>query len=115
MSSKKTLEQRVNEKEQRLNEMLEKAKAYQQQLKLLQEQKNAEERKARTHRLIEVGATVESVLGKPIMEEDLPKLKTWLQLQEEKGKYFSRALGKNTLEREKEEEILPLPENNSVT
>lgn len=36
MSSKKTLEQRVEEKQEQLNEMLKKAKEYEAQLKILQ-------------------------------------------------------------------------------
>ena len=52
----------------------------------------AQERKARNHRLIEVGATVESVLGRPIEKEDLPKLQKFLQDQEDRGGWFNKAM-----------------------
>lgn len=55
--------------------------------------KNREqERKKRTKRLIEVGATVEKVLGRPIEQEELPKLLNFLKQQEERGQYFSKAM-----------------------
>lgn len=58
--------------------------------------KNREqERKKRTHRLIEVGGAVESVLGRPIEKEDLPKLIAFLQEQERRGQYFSKAMSDN--------------------
>ena len=42
--------------------------------KLLQEKK-ALERKARTKRLLETGAIIESVLGRPVEEEDIEPIK----------------------------------------
>lgn len=51
-----------------------------------------QERKARTHRLIEVGGAVESVLGRPIEHEDLPRLIAFLQEQERRGQFFSKAM-----------------------
>lgn len=38
------------------------------------------------------GGAVESVLGRPIEEDELPKLITFLQRQERNGKYFSKAM-----------------------
>lgn len=61
----------------------------------LNAEKKDEEARARTHRLIEVGAAVESVLGCPVTKEDLPKLIAFLKRQEANGKYFSRAMGKH--------------------
>ena len=55
-------------------------------------QKASDERKKRTKRLIEVGAAVESVLKQPIEKEDLPKLIHFLEQQEERGNYFSKAM-----------------------
>ena len=51
-----------------------------------------EERNKRTKRLVKLGGAVESVLGKPIEEEDLPKLLNFLYKQEKNGKYFSKAM-----------------------
>ena len=42
---------------------------------------------------IEVGAAVESVLGKAIEKDDIPKLIGFLNKQEQNGKYFSTAMG----------------------
>lgn len=62
------------------------------QKRMLESRKKVEDRKARTKRLIHIGAEVESVLGKPIEDEDLSKLKKFLLDQEARGKYFSRAM-----------------------
>lgn len=47
--------------------------------KKLQQQKNALERKARTKRLIETGALIESVLGRPIEQEDIEPIKKLIE------------------------------------
>ena len=56
--------------------------------------KKAEESKKRTHRLCQIGGAVESVLGAPIEEEDIPKLIGFLKRQEANGKFFSKAMQK---------------------
>ena len=43
--------------------------------KKLQQQQKALERKARTKRLIETGALIESVLGRPVEQEDIEPIK----------------------------------------
>lgn len=58
----------------------------------LEAQERDNERKARTKRLIEIGGAVESVLGKPIYQEDLPKLIGFLKEQENRGNFFSKAM-----------------------
>lgn len=75
MIALKSYDERIAElnakKEQKEKELAElKAK----ERKLLQEKK-ALERKARTKRLIETGAIVESVLGRPVEEEDIEPIK----------------------------------------
>ncbi|HAT02834.1 MAG TPA: relaxasome subunit MobC [Oribacterium sp.] len=62
--------------------------------KALRAKASQAERKARTRRLVQVGASVESVLGCPIEEDDLPKLISFLKQQEDQGSYFSKAMGK---------------------
>ncbi len=71
----KSYDERIAElnakKEQKEKELAElKAK----ERKLLQEKK-ALERKARTKRLIETGAIIESLLGRPVEEEDIEPIK----------------------------------------
>lgn len=63
------------------------------QIKELEKKQAEENRRKRNHRLIEVGAAVESVLGKPIEKDDIPKLIGFLNKQEQNGKYFSTAMG----------------------
>ena len=56
-------------------------------------EKKREERKARNHRLIQMGAVIESVLGRPITDEDIPRLLDLLRfLEDEDDHYFSEAM-----------------------
>ena len=68
--------------------------------KLLAGKDRVQERKARTKRLIEIGATVEKIYGQPIEKNLLPYLEKFLKGQNERGNYFSNALdeGKKFLE-----------------
>lgn len=93
--SKRSFEERIEELQLKEQAALETAKKYEERKKKLERQKKDEEARARTHRLIEVGATVEAVLGCPIEKADLPKLMNFLKRQESNGKYFSKAMGKN--------------------
>ena len=47
--------------------------------KKLQQQQKALERKARTKRLIETGALIESVLGRPVEQEDIEPIKQLIE------------------------------------
>ena len=78
-------EEQLQKLQQKKEQILAKEKALKAQLA-----KKA--RNARTKRLIEIGAAVESVLGRPIEQEDLPKLIEFLQQQEQRGKFFSKAM-----------------------
>lgn len=68
--------------------------------KLLASKDRVQERKARTKRLIEIGAVVEKVYGDSIEKELLPYLEKFLSGQNERGHYFSNALdeGKKKLQ-----------------
>lgn len=89
---RRTLDERIQSCTTKEEEMLEKLKQFQAQRKQLEKRKKEEERKIRTHRLIQIGGAVESVLGRPVTEEDVPKLIAFLKKQESNGKYFSRAM-----------------------
>ncbi len=91
--SKYSLDERVTDKKRQLDELLKKAKQYEEQLKRLENQKKEEDRKARAHRLIEVGASVESIVGQPIEKEKLPALISFLKDIEERDHALSSALG----------------------
>ncbi len=84
--AERSIEERIAELQKRQEQLKAKEKA----LKAKQAQA---ERKARTKRLIEIGGAVESVLGCPIPKEDLPKLIAFLNQQEDRGHYFSKAMG----------------------
>ena len=43
------------------------------------------------------GGVVENVLGSPIEKKDLQKLIDFLKQQEERGQFFSKAMGKSPL------------------
>ena len=92
--STKSYEERLLEMERREQESLEKAKKYAAQKRELQKRQKAEESRKRTHRLCVIGGAVESVLGCPIEEEDIPKLVGFLKGQEANGKFFSKAMQK---------------------
>ncbi len=111
---RRTLDERIQSCTTKEEEMLEKLKQYQAQRKQLEKQKKAEERKIRTHRLIQVGVAVESVLGRTVTEEDVPKLIAFLKKQESNGKYFSRAMQTErvpdtTKDTDGGDDTLPLP------
>ena len=76
----------------------------QEQLKVqelaLRKRHSEEERRKRTKRLIELGGIVESVLGRPVMDEDKGKLLNFLKMQESNGNYFTRAMNGTTSKNE---------------
>ena len=96
--STKSYEERLLQLEKREQESLEKAKQYAAQKRELKKRQKDVETKKRTHRLCQIGGAVESVLGCPIEEEDLPKLIGFLKRQETNGKFFSRRCRKSQLQ-----------------
>ena len=98
MSDARPLSIRVEEKERQLKLAIEKAKQLEAQLKALESRKKEEERKARTHRLIEIGATLESITKQPIQKANLPMLLEYLTKIEENNFAFSKAIGLNPIE-----------------
>lgn len=94
---RKTLDERIQNCTTKEEEMLEKLKQYQAQRKQLERRKKEEERKIRTHRLIQIGGAVESVLGRAVTEEDIPKLIAFLKKQETNGRFFSKAMQSSTV------------------
>lgn len=94
MASKKSYNERIDD----IQTKIEQLKA---QEKALKQKRSADERKQRTKRLIEIGGAVESVLKKSLGEydgliekEDIPALISYLQGQEDRGQYFSKAITK---------------------
>jgi len=86
--STKTYEERIRALEKKEQESIEATKKLIAQRKELEKRKKAEESKKRTHRLCQIGGAVESVLGCPIEEEDLPKVDRLLKKAGNKRKVF---------------------------
>ena len=84
MTKRRTTSERIADLEKRQAQIIA-------QKKQLQKREAAESRKARTRRLIMIDAEVEKILGKPIEEHDLPKLKRFLECQEARVN-FSKAM-----------------------
>ena len=61
---------------------------------MVRTQRSIEERKKRTHLLCQIGGTVEKVLDRPLVEEDVMRLLNFLNQQERNGKYFTRSMEK---------------------
>lgn len=94
LEQKKDQTKEINQLKEQLDR--EKKEQLNQQVKQLKARKSQEERKARTKRLIEIGASVESVLGRPIEKDDLPNLIKFLEDQENRGRWFSKAMNKDS-------------------
>ena len=82
---RRTYDERIEELAKRQEQL----KAQERQLKKRQ---SAEERRRRTKRLIEMGAIIESVLGRPTTDDDKDRLQVFLRKQEANGKFFTKAM-----------------------
>ena len=99
-----TAEDKVKHYEKRI-------KALRESMKKQQKIVNKQKRTARTKRLIEIGAAAEKVLGAEIGSEDLPKFYSFLIGQEQRGGYFTKAMG---VEARSKEELIELSQNPPV-
>lgn len=96
--TKRSLEERIEEKLSKEQEFLQKAKEYSAQAKKLEQQRKAQERKVRNHLLIRMGAVAESVLKRPIEEDDIDRFLRFLNQQEQRGGFFTKAMSKTKVE-----------------
>ena len=94
MANKRSLDERIHDKDVLMQQALSKVKEYEAQIKQLEKRKKEEERRARTHRLITIGGVVGSVLGRDFVEGDDMRLMNFLKQQERNGGYFSKAMNK---------------------
>ena len=78
--------------DERIDELTKKQEQLEAQKKALIKKQNEEERKKRTKRLIELGGIIESVLGRPTVDEDKIRFLNFLKKQETNGKYFTKAM-----------------------
>jgi septal ring factor EnvC (AmiA/AmiB activator) len=109
--STRTFEERIQEKDSKIEKLQQELKQQEAQRKQLQKRQKEQERKIRAHRLIEIGAAVESVLGRTVETDEIPKLVAFLNRQETNGKFFSKAMKKSpdtdTVKEEVRESGLP--------
>ena len=91
--SQRTYDERIAELQKRQDQL----KAQERDLKKRQ---TAEERKKRTRRLIELGGIVESVLGRPTVDEDKIRFLNFLKKQETNGNFFTKAMNGKDLKSE---------------
>lgn len=96
MASKRSLEERIREKDERMQKALEKAKQYEAQKRQLEQRQKEADRKARAHRLIEIGAAAESVLGREFVAGDIERFINFLKVQEKNGSFYTKALQRPT-------------------
>ena len=78
--------------DERIDELRKKQEQLKAQERDLMKRQSAEERKKRTRRLIELGGIVESILGRPTVDEDKIRFLNFLKKQEANGKFFSKAM-----------------------
>ena len=78
--------------DERIKELTTKVEQLKAQERDLIKRHNAEERKKRTRRLIEIGGITESVLGRPLTDQDKVRFQYFLKLQEQRGGFFSKAM-----------------------
>lgn len=86
MTQKRTIEEKIAELQKKQAQLKAQEKA-------LKAKQSAEKRKKDAHRKIMIGGAVESVLGFPLDEDDIPRLISFLKDQEKRGYFFSSALG----------------------
>ena len=91
-----TYEERIQKMDQKEQEISEKLRQYQAKKRQLEIAKRKDDERKRVHRLIPIGAVVEKVLDRPIENEELPKLESFLRKQEWNGNYFSNAMNQES-------------------
>ena len=79
MVALKSYEERIAELEAKREQKEKELAQLKARQKKLQQQQKALERKARTKRLIETGALIESVLGRPVEQEDIEPIKQLIE------------------------------------
>ena len=96
MAARKTYEEQLEEIKVRQDQLKAREKA-------VKARQRADNRRKEAHRKIVIGAAVESVLGRPIQEDEISKLIDFLKDQERRGKWFSKAMNKQRPSEDQEE------------
>lgn len=91
--SKRSYEERIDEKDEEIRKATERLKQIQNQKKNLEKQQREKERKERTRRLIVIGGIAEKALGREFVPGDEELFEKFLYGQESRGGYYSKAMG----------------------
>ena len=85
---------------QRIEEIIKKQEQLEAQRKVLEKKQRADENKKHAKRLNEFGAIAESVLGRPLVDEDKERFRIFLERQEANGGYYSKAMNSKKVKEE---------------
>ena len=90
--SKKSYEERIDEKDEEIRKALEKLNQIKEQKKDLEKLQREKARKERTRRLIIIGGIAEKALGREFVDGDDTRFERFLYGQESRGNYYSKAM-----------------------
>ena len=90
--SKKSYEERIDEKDEEIRKALEKLNQIKEQKKDLEKLQREKARKERTRRLIIIGGIAEKALGREFVDGDDIRFERFLYGQESRGSYYSKAM-----------------------
>ncbi len=92
MAENKKLANLLEKKEKLENDLAEKRKRLNAEIQKVRNFEASKERKARTRRLIQLGGIVEQVYSKPISDGQLELFKKFLDEQQARGQFLTKAL-----------------------
>lgn len=93
--SKRSYEERIDEKDEEIRKATERLKQIQNQKKNLEKQQREKERKERTRRLIIIGGIAEKALGREFVPGDEERFEKFLYGQEARGRYYTKAMSED--------------------
>ena len=96
---KKTTDEQLADAELEAQKLIDSIKKKNEQLKIIENRKKQltarkdnEKQKARTHHFCEIAGTLYKVLGRDFEDGDVERLENFLNGQEQRGGYFSKAM-----------------------
>ena len=96
---KKTTDEQLADAELEAKKLIDSIKKKNEQLKIIENRKKQltarkdnEKQKARTHHFCEIAGTLYKVLGRDFEDGDVERLENFLNGQEQRGGYFSKAM-----------------------
>ena len=99
MSNRKTTEERIITLDKKMEPLREKLDQLEKQKEALESAKKEADRKARTHRLIQLGGTIAKFLGREMTDDDVGYLEEYLKWEGSHTNYFTRAMNRKPAEK----------------